>query len=286
MGLVSSLDMVINAQEHGHAVAGFAAYNLETVKSLLETAAELRAPVLMQTTGSTIDHAGLSYLAGLARIVSDTIDVRVALHLDHGSSLDRVRACLAAGYTSIMVDGSHLAYEDNVSFVRAAVELAHPLGVPVEAELGRIGGVEDDLEVDARDAWMTDPEQAREFVNRTGCDLLAPAIGTAHGMYRGVPTLDFTRLLAIRQAVSVPLVLHGASGLPDELVRRAIAEGVSKINIASELKEAFGGALRRYLVDNPEENDPRRYFPPAVSAYRAVVEDKIRLAGCEGTVGF
>ena len=133
---------------------------------------------------------------------------------------------------------------------------------------------------------MTDPEQAREFVNRTGCDLLAPAIGTAHGMYRGVPTLDFTRLLAIRQAVSVPLVLHGASGLPDELVRRAIAEGVSKINIASELKEAFGGALRRYLVDNPEENDPRRYFPPAVSAYRAVVEDKIRLAGCEGTVGF
>ncbi len=282
MGLVSSVDMVEKARVGGYAVAGFAAYNLETVKALLMTAQELRAPVLVQTTGSTIDHAGLPYLAALVRMIADEVTVPVALHLDHGSSLDRVRACLAAGYTSIMVDGSHLAYEDNVAFVRAAVQLAHAQGVPVEAELGRIGGVEDDLSVDVHDAWMTDPDQAEDFVRRTGCDFLAPAIGTAHGMYHGVPKLDFDRMNALRQSVSVPLVLHGASGLPDELVRLAIGSGASKINIASELKQAFGQALREYLIEHPQENDPRRYFPPAILAYRQIVEAKIRLAGTDG----
>lgn len=279
MGLTSSLEMVRSAQAQGYAVAGFAAYNLETIKALMQTADDLHAPILMQTTGSTIDHAGLQYLAKLARLVAEDVGVPVALHLDHGESLGRVRACLSAGYTSIMVDGSHLGYEENVAFVREAVALAHAQGVPVEAELGRIGGVEDDLHVAAHDAGLTDPDQAREFVDRTGCDFLAPAIGTAHGMYHGVPHLDFERLQAIRERVSVPLVLHGASGLPDALVRQAIGNGVAKVNIASELKQAFGNALRAYLVEHPDENDPRRYFLPAVAAYQAVVRQKIQMAG-------
>ncbi len=282
MGLVSSREMVERARQGGYAVAGFAAYNLETIKALCMTARELQAPVLLQTTGSTIDNAGLAYIARLARMEADDFDVSVALHLDHGASLDRVRACLEAGYTSIMVDGSHLAYEENVALVQAAVKLAHFSGVPVEAELGRIGGVEEDLRVDDHDASLTDPDQAQDFVRRTGCDFLAPAIGTAHGMYHGVPALDFSRLSALRTALSVPLVLHGASGLPDALVQQAIGAGASKINIASELKEAFGNALREYLLDHPQENDPRRYFQPAILAYRQVVADKIRLVGSVG----
>ena len=282
MGLVSSQGLLTRAQHDGYAVAGFAAYNLETVRTLLETADALKAPVLVQTTGSTIDYVGLPYLAAIVRMVAETVSVPVALHLDHGQSLDRVRAALSHGYTSIMVDGSKMAYEDNVAFVRAAVRMAHAQGVPVEAELGRIGGVEDDLKLEEAEATLIDPDQAVDFVERTGCDFLAPAIGTAHGMYRGAPRLDFDRLDRVRERVSVPLVLHGASGLPDELVGRAVKHSVAKINIASELKAAYGEALRAYLMAHPEENDPRRYFRPAVAAYRAVVEAKIRLAGAAG----
>lgn len=282
MALGSSRPLVEAAQAGGYAVAGFAAYNLETLTTLLRTADQMQAPVLVQTTGGTIDHFGLPYLTALVRILAAEVSVPVALHLDHGSSLERVRRCLDAGYTSIMVDGSRLAYPENVALVREAVRLAHRQDVPVEAELGRIGGVEDDIAVDERDAFYTDPEQAADFVRHTGCDLLAVAIGTAHGMYRGTPHLDFDRLDAIRARVAVPLVLHGASGLPDALVREAIRRGMAKINIASELKEAFGEALRAYLIVHPGDNDPRHYFPPAQQAYAEVVAAKIRLAGAEG----
>ncbi len=279
MGLVSSQGLLSQAQREGYAVAGFAAYNLETVRTLLETADALKAPVLVQTTGGTIDYVGLPYLAAIVGMVAQTVSIPVALHLDHGDSLDRVRDALSHGYTSIMVDGSKMAYEDNVAFVRAAVGMAHARGVPVEAELGRIGGVEDELQVADAEATLIDPDQAADFVARTGCDFLAPAIGTAHGMYRGVPHLDFDRLDQVREKVSVPLVLHGGSGLPDKLVVSAVKHGMAKINIASELKEAYGEALRAHLIAHPAENDPRRYFLPAAAAYRAVVEAKIRLAG-------
>lgn len=284
MPLRSSLPLVQDAEAHGYAVVGFAAYNLETVKTLFMTAERLKAPVMLQTTGGTIDYAGLRYLAALARTAAAEVSIPVALHLDHGGSLDRVRACLEAGYTSIMVDGSRLPYDDNVAFVREAVRLAHAQHVPVEAELGRIPGVEDAIRVDERDALYTDPELAADFVRRTGCDLLAVAIGTAHGMYRGTPHLDFDRLDAIRANVSVPLVLHGASGLPDATVQEAIRRGVAKINIASELKEAFFHALRTRFTEHPDDSDPRHYFPPALEAYAEVVRAKIRLAGSDGTI--
>lgn len=284
MTLASSRPLVEAARAGGYAVAGFAAYNLETLKTLLGTADRLRAPLIVQTTGGTIDHFGLRYLAALVRILAEEVSIPVALHLDHGSSIQRVQRCLDAGYTSIMVDGSRLPYPDNVSFVQEAVRLAHTRSVPVEAELGRIGGVEDDVSVDERDAFYTDPDEAADFVRQTGCDFLAVAIGTAHGMYRGIPQLDFDRLDAIQARVSVPLVLHGASGLPGDAVREAVRRGMAKINFASELKEAFGEALRAYLIAHPDDNDPRHYFPVAERAYAEMVEAKIRLAGAAGRV--
>lgn len=282
MPLVTSRDMLAKAQQGGYAVVGFAAYNLETVRTLVETADMLKAPLMIQTTPGTIDNAGIEYLSALVRVAAEKASIPIALHLDHGDSLDRVRLCLEHGYTSIMIDGSHLPYEENVALVSEAVKMAHAKGVPVEAELGQIGGVEDDLQVDEKNAGYTDPDQAADFVERTGLDSLAVAIGTAHGLYIHEPKLDVERLSAIRQRVSVPLVLHGASGVPDELVRETVRRGIAKINIATELKHPFAHSLRDYFQEHPGETDPRKYFKPAQKAYAAVVEEKIRLAHADG----
>lgn len=181
-----------------------------------------------------------------------------------------------------MIDGSHSPFEENVALVKSVVELSHRYDASVEAELGRLGGVEDDLVVDAKDALYTNPEQAREFVARTGIDSLAVAIGTAHGLYAAEPKLDFDRLAAIRDRVDVPLVLHGASGLPDSDIRRAISLGVCKVNVATELKIAFSDALKHYFEENPDANDPRHYMKPAKAAMKDVVRKVIHVCGCEG----
>jgi tagatose 1,6-diphosphate aldolase GatY/KbaY len=280
--LTTTYEMFEKASREGYAVVGFAAYNLETVRTLVETADELGAPVMVQTTPSNIDNAGIEYLAAIVKIAAEKVSIPVALHLDHGDSIDRVRLCLEHGYTSVMIDGSTLPYEENVALVRQAVELAHTRGVPVEAELGHVGGLEDDQSVDEANAHYTDPELAAEFVERTGLDSLAIAIGTAHGLYKGEPKLDFERLSEIRSRVSVPLVLHGASGVPDESIRETIRRGITKINIATELKIPFAAGLREYFQKHPEDSDPRRIFKLAQRNYAAVVQEKIRLAGAAG----
>ena len=279
MPLVTTQDMFKKAKQDSYAIVGLAAYNLETVKTLVETAESLQSPVMIQTTPGTINNAGIEYLSALVKIAAEKASIPVALHLDHGTTLDLVKLCLEHGYTSIMIDGSALAYEENVAMVREAVKLAHAKGVPVEAELGRIGGVEDDLAVSEANAGYTDPDTAVDFVTRTGLDSLAIAIGTAHGLYKGTPKLDLKRLSQIREKVSVPLILHGASGVPDELVRETIKLGIIKINIATELKIPFAQALRQFLSEHPKESDPRKYFKVAQQAYAAVVEEKIRLVG-------
>ena len=279
MPLVTTQDMFRKAQQDGYAIVGLAAYNLETVKTLVETAETLKSPVMIQTTPGTIDNAGIEYLSALVKITTEKASIPVALHLDHGTSLELVKLCLEHGYTSIMIDGSALAYEENVALVREAVKLAHAKGVPVEAELGRIGGAEDDLAVAEANAGYTDPDMAVDFVTRTGLDSLAIAIGTAHGLYKGTPKLDLKRLSQIREKVSVPLVLHGASGVPDELVRETIQLGIAKINIATELKITFAQALRQFLSEHPNESDPRKYFKVAQHAYATVVKEKIQLVG-------
>jgi tagatose 1,6-diphosphate aldolase GatY/KbaY len=282
MPLTTSETWLRRAQAEGWAVPGFAAYNLETVKTLVATAARHRSPVFLQTTWGTIEHAGIEYLSALTRIAAERLDIPVFLHLDHGQTLDQVEQCLGHGYTSIMLDASRHAWEDNVRLTREAVRMAHAVRVPVEAELGRIPGVEDDLSLMPSEALLTDPEEAARFARETGIDSLAVSVGTAHGMYRRPPAIDFARLEALCRAVPVPLVLHGVSGVPDADVVRAVRVGVSKINIASELKVALADALRAYLNAHPEQSDPRRYFPPALDAYRRVVEEKIALAGSAG----
>lgn len=282
MPLTTTVEMFKRARKESYAVVGFAAYNLETVRALVQTANDLEAPVMVQTTPSNIDNAGIEYLAAIVKIAAERAAVPVALHLDHGDSIERVKACLEHGYTSIMIDGSGLPYEENVALVQEAVKLAHAKGVPVEAELGRVGGVEDDLSVDEANVRYTNPELAAEFVERTGLDSLAIAIGTAHGMYKGEPKLDFGRLSLIASKVPVPLVLHGASGVPGESIRETVRRGITKINIATELKIPFADGLREYFQENPDGSDPRKIFKPAERNYAAVVKEKILLAGAIG----
>lgn len=282
MPLVSSKIMLTAAQRGHYAIAAFNIHNLETLKAVVETAREERAPVILQATPGTCRHAGVNFLHAMAKTAALEADIPIALHLDHGDDVDLAFKCIDCGFTSVMVDGSKLPFEQNVEMVRKVVNYARPRGVQVEAELGRVGGVEETLSVSEYEATLTEPEKAAEYVERTGVDSLAIAIGTAHGMYKGEPKLDFERLERIRKLVTVPLVLHGCSGVPEDMVKKAIALGICKINIATDIKIAFAGALLDYFKNNPKEVDPRKYFKPAVDAVKDVVKSKIRLAGSCG----
>jgi tagatose 1,6-diphosphate aldolase GatY/KbaY len=275
MPLVTTKGMLQDAYEHKYAVGAFATHNLETMKAVVEAATELDSPVIFQTTPGTIRYLGVDYIVAMAKVAAESTKIPVGLHLDHGDSLDVVIQCLRAGYTSIMIDGSHLPFEENVALVKKVVEVSHYINVPVEAELGTIGGVEDDLSVDEAAASYTDPDLAEEFVRRTGIDFLAPAFGTAHGVYKGEPKLDFIRLEKISQQVGVPLVMHGASGVPEESVRKSLHYGISKMNISTELKIPFAEELRSFLNQYPNESDPRKYFQTARNAVKEVVKEKI-----------
>ena len=281
MQLVSTHDMYQRARQNGYAIAGFAAYNLETLRALIETADALRAPVIVQTTPSNIDNMGIEYLVEIVRIAARQASVPVVLHLDHGDSVTRVEQCVRHGFTSVMIDGSSLPYEENIRITREAVAIAHAHGVSVESELGHVAGVEDEALTESA-ALYTDPALAADFISRSGADSLAIAIGTAHGVYRGEPKLDFERLSVIHSSVAVPLVLHGASGVPDASIREAVRRGVAKINIATELKIPYADGLRRYLLEHPEDSDPRKYSRWAVQAYTEVVGEKIRLVAAAG----
>ena len=283
MSLMNPLEFLQKATEEGVAVAAFNVHNLETIQAVVEGAAEERAPVMIQTTPGTLQHAGIPYIAACVKTAAQLYDIPIALHVDHCPSYRTIVQCIQHGYTSVMIDGSKLPYEENVKLVKKAAETAHCAGVAVEGELGRIGGTEDVLTVDEREATFTVPSEAKAFVEAAGIDSLAVAIGTAHGEYRGEPKLDFERLTAIRQEVDVPLVLHGASGVPDDSVREAIRRGICKINIATELKIPMAEAIRECFRNNPKENDPRHYMGAAKEAVKEVVRKKIRLCGSSGS---
>jgi len=282
MALVNPLKMINKAREKKVAIAAFNIHNMETIQAVVEAAAEERAPVIIQTTPGTLKHAGIPYVAACVKVASELYDIPIALHLDHCPSYSTIVKCIQSGYTSVMIDGSHLSYEENVALVSKVVETAHYAGVAVEGELGRIGGTEDDMTIDEREATFTVPEEALAFVKATGIDTLAVAIGTAHGEYKWEPKLDFERLMKIRDLVDVPLVLHGASGVPDESIRKAVANGICKINIATELKIPMAHAIQEVFRTNPKENDPRNYMGAAKIAVKEVVRQKIRLCGCNG----
>lgn len=282
MGLVSVGELLAAAEKGGYAVGAFNCNNMEIVQAIIEAAEAEKAPVILQASQGAIKYAGINYIVAMAREAAAQASVPVALHLDHGTDFNQVILCIRHGFTSVMIDGSRHPLQENIAITKKVVEIARAVGVSVEGELGRIRGAEDEIRVSEREAFFTDPEDARTFVRETGVDSLAPSIGTAHGQYRGRPELDFPRLKRIRELTGIPLVLHGSSGVPDEDIRQAIALGVRKVNIDTNIREAFVGAMRRELARNPEEIDPRKILGPAREAAREVIREKIRLFGSAG----
>ena len=280
--ILSTREMLLKAQKEGYAVPAFNIHNLETLQVVAETAMEMRSPVIIAGTPSTIeDYAGPDYIKAMAEVASNKYNIPIAIHLDHFEDVEAIKRDIDIGFKSCMIDASKKPFEENISIVKDVVEYAHRYDAVVEAELGKLGGREDDIEVDAKDAMYTNPDDALEFVNRTGVDSLAIAIGTAHGLYKGEPKLDFERLKEIREKVNVPLVLHGASDVPDELVEKAISLGICKVNIATDLKVPFSDAVKEYFKENPKSNDPRKYMTPGKEAMKKIVEHKIRVCGSE-----
>lgn len=282
MSFVPVSVLLRDAEERGYAVGAFNCNNMEIIQAIITAAAAEKAPVILQASQGAIKYAGLEYLVALARAAICQARVPVALHLDHGTSFEQAVKCIVAGFSSVMIDGSHLPLEQNIALTRRVVEVARPAGVSVEGELGRIMGTEDEVAVEEREAFFTDPEEARYFVQKTEVDSLAVSVGTAHGRYKGEPKLDFERLSKIKELVRIPLVLHGASGVPDEAIREAVRRGVRKINIDTEIREAFVGAVRQELAAHPEEIDPRKILGPAREAAVEIIRQKMRLFGCAG----
>ena len=281
MSLVTTKQLLLDAQAGGYAIGAFNVENMEMVQAVIAAAEELHSPVIMQTTPSTVKYAGLDYFYANVKVAAERASVPVAMHLDHGSSFELAMQALRTGYTSIMIDGSHKSFEDNIAVSKAVADACHPSGVPVEAELGKVGGKEDDLD-GGEDNPYTDPQQAKEFAERTGVDSLAVGIGTAHGIYKGIPKLDVERLSEIRNVVSIPLVLHGTSGVPDEAVKECIRRGICKVNYATDLRIAFTKGVNEVLGQKPDTIDPKKYNAQGREEVKRYVMGKIKLCGSVG----
>lgn len=283
MALVSSKEMLEYAREARFAVGAFNADNMEILQAIIEAAEEERAPVILQVSDPTIRYAGMVLPAAMVKAIAAEVDVPVALHLDHGTSFEQNAQAVRAGFTSLMFDGSRLPYEENVDITRRVAGMAHAVGVPVEAELGKV--LEKGASPEEVAAAMTDPRQAAEFVRATGCDSLAVAVGSVHAMTGREAVLDVDRVQAIAERTRIPLVLHGASGVTDESVAAAIECGVCKVNVATYLKQGFMQALCGILDEAPDEVDFRKLFAPARDAAKERVREKMRLLGASGRAG-
>jgi len=295
---------MLPAMQKAYAVGAFNISNLESLLAVAEAATEEKSPVIVAVTPSSIEYAGLAYIGKMVKAAANSSPVPMSLHLDHGNDVETVSKCVDTGFTSVMIDGSHLKFEENVALTKLVVGLAHPKGASVEAELGRLAGVEEST-IEEKEAVLTDPDAAKEFVERTNVDALAVAIGTSHGAYKfkGEPKLDFERLKLIRQKVSALLVLHGASsvppqiiekatrygaelsgakGIPEEHIQKAISLGITKINIDTDLRLAFTAATREFYAKSPKVFDPRKILGSAKEAMKDVVKRKMRLFGSSG----
>jgi fructose-bisphosphate aldolase class II len=302
--LVTNKDLLLQAKREAYAVGAFNIQNLESLLAVTEAAAEEKSPVIVAVTPSAIKYGGLAYLSKIVETAAETLPVPMSLHLDHGEDFETARQCIDAGFTSVMIDGSFLKFEENITLTKRVVDFAHKKGVSVEAELGRLAGVEEKT-VEEKEAVLTDPDAAKDFVRQTSVDALAVAIGTSHGAYKfkGEPKLDFERLKSISQKVDVPLVLHGASsvpqwiiekaqkygaelagarGIPEDHIRKAISLGITKINIDTDLRLAFTATIREVLTKSPKEFDPRKILGRAKEAMKEVVKGKMRLFGSSG----
>jgi fructose-bisphosphate aldolase class II len=305
--MLTSLSSVLTKAQRGrYAVGAFNINNLETLQAVMDAAQMEKSPVIIQTSEGAIDYAGMDELAALVNLAAKRTNLPVIFHLDHGKNYDLVIKGIKTGfYTSVMFDGSSLLYKENIHRTKTIVAMAHKKGISVEAELGLIAGKEDFVSVDERDAAMTKPDQAADFVKQTGCDALAVAIGTRHGAFKlkKESSLDFDRLKQIAEMVPVPLVLHGASGvparvktlctkygceiasakgIPDAQIKKAISLGICKINIDTDLRIAFDAGIRKFLKEKPEVIDPREILKPAKTLITSVARYKMKLFGCSG----
>jgi fructose-1,6-bisphosphate aldolase, class II, various bacterial and amitochondriate protist len=300
MALVTSKEMFAKALKSDHAVGAFNVNNMEIIQGIVDAATIENAPLILQVSAGARKYAKPTYLVKLVEAAIEDSGLDIVLHLDHGEDFDICKKCVDDGFTSVMIDGSKHSFEDNIALTKQVVEYAHAKGVVVEAELGKLAGVEDNIKVDARSATFTDPEEAAEFVEKTGVDSLAVAIGTSHGAYKfkGDPYLDFERLQKITSLIpNTPLVLHGAStvlpefvalcnqyggnipgaqGVPEDMIRTATKYGVCKVNIDTDLRLAMTAEIRRIFMENPAEFDPRKYLGPARDAIQKMVQHKIK----------
>ena len=300
MALVTTKEMFKKSMDEGFAIGAFNVNNMEIIQAIVDAASEAKSPVILQASSSAIKYAGIDYL--MKMVEAATIvhpEVPIALHLDHGPDFETCKMCIDAGFTSVMIDGSKYDFEENIRVTKEVVDYAHSKGVVVEAELGKLAGIEDDVNVDSKDAMYTDPEQAEEFVKRTGCDSLAIAIGTSHGAYKfkGDAKLRFDILAEIKKRIpETPIVLHGASsvlphlvdmcntyggdipgakGVPNEMLVEASKSGVSKVNVDTDLRLALTAGIRKVFVEEPNAFDPRKYLTPARELIKETVKDKV-----------
>ena len=279
MEFASMATVLRDALANHYAVGHVNINNLGFLQAAVEVAEEDHSPVILGVSEGAIQYMGLDYTVAMARAAKNQARVPVVLHLDHGSSFAWVARVVRAGFSSVMIDASRYPLDENIALTRQVVELCHPLGIDVEGELGRIGGTDDDLLVDARVAALARPDEAERFVRDTGVDALAAAIGSAHGHCHGRPQLDFVRLAEIHRVTSTPLVLHGGSGILDEDIARAISLGVAKVNINTENQEVFTSTVRQVLLGHDALYDPRKYLGPAKEAMKGAVRMKFRLFG-------
>ena len=309
MPLVTTKEMFKKAYEGGYAIGAFNVNNMEIIQGITEAAKEVNAPLILQVSAGARKYANHTYLVKLVEAAIEETGLPIALHLDHGDSFELCKSCIDGGFTSVMIDGSHLPYEENIELTKKVVEYAHARGVVVEGELGRLAGVEDDVNVSDEDASYTRPEEVIDFVTRTGVDSLAIAIGTSHGAYKfkpgQKPQLRFDILEEVSKKLpGFPIVLHGASsvipeyveminanggnmpdaiGIPEDMLRQAARSAVCKINIDSDLRLAMTGTIRKYFNENPSHFDPRQYLKPARAAISDLVKKKIvNVLGCDG----
>lgn len=300
MPLVTTKEMFEKSMKEGFAIGAFNINNMEIIQGIVDAAQKQNSPVILQASSGAIKYARIKYLMKMVEAAVEETNIPIAIHLDHGPDFETCKMCIDNGFTSVMIDGSKYSFEENVALTKKVVDYAHERGVVVEAELGQLAGIEDDVNVSEEDAKYTDPDQAKEFVERTGCDSLAIAIGTSHGAYKfkGEARLRMDILKQVKEKIpNTPIVLHGAStvipelvktcnnyggdipgakGVPDEILHEASLSGVSKINVDTDLRLAFTGEIRKSLAENPSAFDPRKYLTPAREKITEVVEHKIR----------
>lgn len=300
MPLVTTKEMFEKSMKEGFAIGAFNINNMEIIQGIVDAAQKQNSPVILQASSGAIKYARIKYLMKMVEAAVEETNIPIAIHLDHGPDFERCKMCIDNGFTSVMIDGSKYSFEENVALTKKVVDYAHERGVVVEAELGQLAGIEDDVNVSEEDAKYTDPDQAKEFVERTGCDSLAIAIGTSHGAYKfkGEARLRMDILKQVKEKIpNTPIVLHGAStvipelvetcnsyggdipgakGVPDEILHEASLSGVSKINVDTDLRLAFTGEIRKSLAENPSAFDPRKYLTPAREKITEVVEHKIK----------